>query len=590
MFARFLSSVLGCLCCLALFTGAGCGGGGGSSTGRLRYTTDWTNSFGGTVTGESQRIRLFDLDGHQEASVVVNKPGPSSVTVDLPSLPNGTYRLYVELYSLPNLGGSQTGELESLIDLDGTTPFLSAVGVGVNLVRVTPAAATFPVQTSQQYYAAPYNTAEVATFAEPDGFTWLAFGGHATVDEDGLALGTSEGSGSIRATHVASGAFNSATYTVEPFVTETSKWTVLVFMNAANDLYPFSTLNMNQMESVAQNDDVRFIVQWKQSQSLYPGSSFNGTRRYLVRPDATGAIASDLIQNLGADVDMGRPQTMLDFINWAKTYYPADRYCLVVWNHGNGWRRRPADESWITRAVSYDDETGNAIQIWELAQAIGSNRFEILAWDASLMQMLEVAYEVEDQADYVAGSEESPPGEGYPYDLIFREFRDNPDASTALLAKEFVDGMLAVPGYASRKITQSVIDTSKLDALAVAVSALGTELNANSAALAALIPTVRNQAQSYSPTPSRVYRDLIDVCERIEVGTTIPSVDAACLAAKAAALDAIVWEGHNANSPGSRGIAIDFSSGATFGSSAGDYAQLKFGQLTQWDEWLAVAP
>ena len=53
---------------------------------------------------------------------------------------------------------------------------------------------------------------------------------------------------------------------------------------------------------------------------------------------------------------------------------------------------------------------------------------------------------------------------------------------------------------------------------------------------------------------------------------------------------AIVYEGHNANSPGSHGISIDFSSSTEFSGLAGDYQQLRFGQETQWDEWLTIAP
>lgn len=587
MVRRFCLGFAALLCLLAAVSCGGGGGGGGGS--KLRYSTDWSAS-DGSLTGESQRVRLFSLDEVQRASIVMNKPGPVTATADLAVPSSGTYRLLVELYSLPNLSGTHVGSIERLVTIQGTTTFASKVNAAATSVQVTPASATFPVQTSQQFYAAAYASPNTATFTAPGGFSWQAFGGHVTIDANGLALGTSQGSGSVRATHLDSGNFNSATYTVEPFTAVTTKWTVLVFMNAANDLYAFSTLNMNQMESVAQNPEVRFVVQWKQSQSLYPASSFHGTRRYLVKPDGSQAVVSQLVQNMGGGVDMGDPSTLLGFINWAKTYYPADRYCLVVWNHGNGWRRRPLSDDWITRAVSYDDETLNAIQIWELGQAIGSNQFDILAWDASLMQMLEVAYEVEDQADFVVGSEESPPGAGYPYHLVFDNFRDAPDQTTRNLAKAFVDGMLEEPSYQNAKITQSVIDTTKLDALSAAVSNLGVELSNNLGSVGTLVPTVRQQAQSYSPTTSRVYRDLIDVCERIAAGTSIPGLDSAALAARQAALDAIVWEGHNGNSPGSRGIAIDFSSGQTFGASADDYALLKFGQLTQWDEWLSIAP
>lgn len=369
-----------------------------------------------------------------------------------------------------------------------------------------------------------------------------------------------------------------------------SKWTVMVFMNAANDLYPFSTFNMNQIERVAQNPDVRFVVQWKQSRARFPGSSFDGTRRYLAKSDNTNAIQSTLVQNLGSGVDMGSYVTLRSFVNWTKQRFPADRYCLVIWNHGNGWQSRNNEVNWPTRAVSYDDETHNAIEIWELRQALEGTKVDILAWDASLMQMLEVAYEVRDHARYVVGSEESPPGAGYPYDLVFDNFRDAPDLPSATLAQSFVDGMLAVPEYQINKITQSVLDTDALPALRDAITVLAQQLRTHSAALQTVIQSIRQQAQSYSPHPARVYRDLIDVCLRLEAATSIPEVVAASSTVRSAATAAIVYEGHNANSPGSTGISIDFSDGALFADFGKSYGLMTFAQDSGWDEWLAISP
>ena len=49
-------------------------------------------------------------------------------------------------------------------------------------------------------------------------------------------------------------------------------------------------------------------------------------------------------ENLGSDVDSGSPQTLLDFIRWAKQKAPAERYALTIWNHGSGWDPLDFDE------------------------------------------------------------------------------------------------------------------------------------------------------------------------------------------------------------------------------------------------------
>ena len=40
---------------------------------------------------------------------------------------------------------------------------------------------------------------------------------------------------------------------------------------------------------------------------------------------------------------------LLDFVAWATTHYPAERYGLVRWNHGTGWD--PLEMDRIARAV-----------------------------------------------------------------------------------------------------------------------------------------------------------------------------------------------------------------------------------------------
>lgn len=571
---------------LALWGCGGGGGGGGASPGAVRYTTSWGTS--STLTASSQGITLTKPSGEITSSVVLNRGGADLQAIDLGPVPPGVYRLTAEVFSGLDKSGARTGQLAGEVVVNGDVPFTTAVTGVVASVQVDPASATLNIPETKQFFARALDSQGRSLFQGSNAFSWQQLGGVVTINSSGLAQAQAAGTGSVRATHNSSLKSGSSAVTVTNQGPRQGKWTVMVFMNAANDLYPYSALNMNQMETVAQNPDVRFVVQWKQTQDVYPGSSFDGTRRYLVTPDSSNAIASTLVQDMGGGVDMGSPQTLRQFMAWARQFYPADRYVLVVWNHGNGWRRSIQEE--ITRAVSYDDEFGTSIQIWELPGTLSSQPVDILAWDASLMQMQEVAYEVSGNAGLIVGSEESPPGEGYPYQLIFDDFRDNPDAPATTLARAFVDGMLAVPEYSTRKITQSVLDTSKLAAVSTALDALAQELIANKDALATAVQTVRQESQSYSPTTNRFYRDAWDLADRLSKETSIASVKTACAGLKAAVEDAVIYEGHNAHSPGSHGLAVDFSPAERFTASALDYAVLKLARDTKWNEWLAQAP
>jgi hypothetical protein len=115
-------------------------------------------------------------------------------------------------------------------------------------------------------------------------------------------------------------------------------------------------------------------------------------------------------------------------------------------------------------------------------------------------------------------------------------------------------------------------------------------LIANKTALTAAYQQVRNEAQSYSPNAGRYYRDLYDLCARLEALVDIPAVDSACQNVRAKLTAAVAWEGHSTLSPGSHGISIDMTPGQQFFSIAADYGRMQFGRDNLWDDWLPVSP
>jgi hypothetical protein len=604
------------LCSVAII--AGCGGGGGATSGQpsqlapggcsvntplgtIQYSTFW----GSAPALASQVVQVIDGDGFTLRADTVQRNGELSSSITLANVVAGVHILKVRIYSGANATGQLLGESSQVVNLCGTS------GAGVTAqasvkygsspaaLVVAPGSYTIADESTVQFVATGVD-ANGAVFLPVNDLTWSVGGGIGSISSvTGQFSAQTVGTGSITATAGTSGLTGSAAVEVTPRTTTQGKWTVLVYLNAANDLFSFSTLNVNQMEEVAGNADVRFVVQWKQSKSVFGASTFDGVRRYLVKPDSSSAIASELVQaNLrdsgGNALDMGDPQTLNDFIKWGKANYPADRYCLVLWNHGNGWKRS-IESGGQTRAFSYDDQYGTSIKSWETDQALAGETFDIIAWDCSLMQMMEVAYEIRSFTDYVVGSEESPPGEGYPYHRIFDDFRDNPNASTLSLANAFVAGMQqnSLPGepYQFRKITQSVVDTSKLNGVATALSVLANELITHRTTIAADVQVVRNTSQSYSPTTGRVYRDLVDVCFGLEGSSSVPiSTKNASSALRTALAQAIVGEYHNNQSAKSNGLSIDFSAAFDYAAYRSDYIRMKIAQDTQWDNWLEVSP
>ncbi|CUU34810.1 MAG: hypothetical protein K6U12_05995 [Armatimonadetes bacterium] len=373
--------------------------------------------------------------------------------------------------------------------------------------------------------------------------------------------------------------------------TGTVRWTVMVFLNAANDLDEFSEMNVNQMEQVAGNPNVRIVVQWKRARPFAPQGSWTGTRRYLIKPDNDpNQIRSELVEDMGDGVDMGSPDTLREFIRWARANYPAERYVLVIWNHGSGWRSRAA----LGRGVSFDDQLGTYIRIWDLPTAIrptsNDPMMDVLLFDASLMQMLEVAYECRNVARIIVGSEESPPGEGYPYHEILAPIVADSDMAPVEWARQIPDRFVAwyaanYPFYTN--ITQSAVDTSKLDAVASALDLFAESLINKRTLYLNALQNARQNAQSYSSYPE--YRDLWHAVDLIKLYTNDPELIQRGNALQSALQQAIIANNHGNNNRVrySYGLSIYFPSA---GEYLGRYNNTALSRATRWDEWLQVAP
>jgi len=338
----------------------------------------------------------------------------------------------------------------------------------------------------------------------------------------------------------------------------TSKWTFLVYMAGDNNLSDAGDEDLRELRRVGSTDEVKLGVQ-------FDNAGRRGTTRYRVR-----AGGDDLVASLG-ETDSGDPNVLVDFIRWAHATYPAERYALVLWNHGGGWepsaidqiaqdvrspgyatregverassplRRvlfRPSLEAVLSlptaqeRAICSDDGTGHSLDTVELGKALAratdvlGQPLDLLGMDACLMSNLEVAYQVRSHVRHLVASEEEEPNEGWPYDTILPALVADPDLPTADLAAHIVScyaTSYADAGYAG-DVTQAALDLTRLDAVAAALDHLA-------AALASRLPVAHTEIWAAHRQTKRFWQNtLADVGSlAAEVGRA--TQDAATLAA-----------------------------------------------------------
>jgi hypothetical protein len=390
-------------------------------------------------------------------------------------------------------------------------------------------------------------------------------------------------------------------------------WTIMVYMAGDNSLDPEGVEDLKEMKKVGSTDTLNVIAQFDRAAG-------HVARRYYLRKG--GVVTGDVVASLGG-VNTGSPDALFDFIKWGVKTYPAERYMLVLWNHGQGWddtdiyadermrslrrlasgpirhalfhttvRRslKRAEGDQMARAILLDDNAKDFLDNLEMKKVLADTakllgrKLDILGMDACLMSMGEVGYQIKDSADFTVGSEQTEPGAGWPYTSILSALAKNPAMSARDLSTLVVKKYLA--SYSdSDGVTLSACDLAKAPALATAVSALAKALSASlkDASARQCIQSARNQVQSYEVADNI---DLVDFCKLLIAGGAAPAIATACQQViKAVTTAYVLAQGYKGGGvKDSYGVAIYFPLRAV----SPLYAGLDFCKKTKWDAFLAT--
>ncbi len=176
----------------------------------------------------------------------------------------------------------------------------------------------------------------------------------------------------------------------------------------------------------------------------------------IQRYKATSSGLEVIDGNVG-DKPMVDENVLGDFIKFGAQNYPADRYMLVLWDHGGG----------SLSGYGYDEKYSQygSMGLDKLSAAFkkGGVKFDILGFDACLMATLETSIVAEETADYLIASEETEPGCGWYYTNFISELSKNTSMKSTDLGKKIIDDFVSVtdrqaPG---QQTTLSLIDLAE---------------------------------------------------------------------------------------------------------------------------------
>lgn len=322
-------------------------------------------------------------------------------------------------------------------------------------------------------------------------------------------------------------------------------WTILVYMTTSNlSEEAFSTINELEYAAAFLPSNVDIAVLWDQSEkgttySTAGSDPWGTTGQAIIQADTNpDAIATSFDTSIGEKIT-GDPEALEDFAVWATNAAPAENYALVMWNHGGG-------ELGGFNVDDNDNHASDRLYTDELTQALGNLEdrgvnFNLIAFDACLMAMAEVAYVLRDYTDILVASEEAEEGSGYDYTSAFSVLQGNASQVTSeALASSLVDSFQQqYQGNRRGWDTHSAIDlgngsldelVAKLNTFTTAATNLTTDAAWNA------IKDARDNASSFFPAP--YYRDLGQFLDAI-ADSTADQLPASLKSAASEALEAL---------------------------------------------------
>ena len=409
------------------------------------------------------------------------------------------------------------------------------------------------------------------------------------------------------------------------------RWTLLLYLAGDNNLDSAGAVDIAELKRVGSNDNVNLLAQFDRA------GTQTKTMRYYLRKGTS--LAKDAVQSLG-ETNMGDPRVLEEFLTWGLGNYPAQHYFVVLWNHGSGWddtnvyvdgeafgsspppvtrkgslitgrgrrgavpmavaragvkrARRALFSTSVarittTRAIAFDDQAQDFLDNVEMKRVLSAvkkrlgRKIDILGFDACLMSMAEVAFQVRDLVDFSVGSEQTEPNDGWPYDRICKALVARPTMTPAELAKEVVGQYLRSYGN-SDNVTLAATALSEVRAVASSIDQLAKALVSalDQANEIAPILAARQQVREYEP-PYDEYVDLLDLADLFAAGVRTSGIMTACKAVKDAVRSAVI-------ASGSKGSRVVHSNGLSVyfpkRRKSSLYKTLDFARTNAWGSFL----
>lgn len=196
------------------------------------------------------------------------------------------------------------------------------------------------------------------------------------------------------------------------------KLTLMIYMAADNDLESYALANLKEIEK-ALIQEVNVLVLLDRSEGYDETcGNWTDTRLYEVLHDDGGSSsinsrrldcpALDLTSSEATELDMSNSSVLQKFIEFGKVNYKAEKYALVIWGHGGGWK-----------AFAIDDRSKSYMNVKDLGNAVRNQGLDVIGFDTCFGGVIENIYELKDCAEFTVGCPGVSPNNGWDYKSFF---------------------------------------------------------------------------------------------------------------------------------------------------------------------------
>ena len=321
--------------------------------------------------------------------------------------------------------------------------------------------------------------------------------------------------------------------------TSIRKWTVIVYMAADNDLESAAISDLNELEAVKYGRaPISVLVLLDRSPDYdMTNGNWTDTRLFEVKPDPGGLTSTIISERIDCpelgisktaetELNTSDPLVLSGLIDFAKRVYPAEHYALFVWGHGTGWRGGTGSDPSLSpvKAIAIDDTSGTYMPLPAFGKAVAGKGLSVIGFDTCYAALLEVVYQIKDDAELFVGSEGAIMSTGWDYTELFNDFLSKPNLTVNDLGdsiqRQFSRQYSRQKNAAISQVKLAEVDNlfDKFNEFACAAAKAADTQQARDTILAQILNNTENYY--FTSFPCDLFTDIYDLSKKINAVRT----------------------------------------------------------------------